>query len=332
MKMNILIAVFWNLTLLSPHAETNQVINSGSTNFNIPIGHGLLIEPRAVQSQPAEPPTFRGTNLLQVRSEHVPQRTTRPAPGAPSSAPVNEVNDKVQSKANPNRRIDQNAIYKIARNNMVTNQLTTSTRGIAHQEVLKAMLSVPRHSFTPALMLADAYEDKAVEINKSSAMQSPYVVAAAAEQLDPKPTDRVLELGTGSGYQSAVLSCLVKEVYSVEPESDMATCAQVDLYRLGYTNVFVKNAQIAQGWPDAGPFDAIIANVGLDTIPVSLSSQLKPGGRIIIPFSADGNLKVMQDINGKLNTVVNRKSPSNKTPTSNVSRASPPKLNLSAPR
>src|SRR5437773_2376371 len=111
-------------------------------------------------------------------------------------------------------------------------------------------------------------------------IESPYAVAAVADQLDPKPTDRLLELGTGSGYQTAVLSLLVKEVYMIEDSKNFAERSRVNLQSLGFTNnVFVREDDLPQGWPEAAPFDAIVVNSGLEAVPAVALKQLKEGGR-----------------------------------------------------
>src|SRR6266496_4174151 len=132
-------------------------------------------------------------------------------------------------------------------------------------------------------------------------IESPYAVAAVADQLDPKPTDRLLELGTGSGYQTAVLSLLVKEVYTIEDSKNFAERSRVNLHRLGYTNnVFVKEDDLAQGWPEAAPFDAIVVNSEFDAIPDVVLQQLKEGGRLIVPVAQDGNLHSMRKFGSQI--------------------------------
>ncbi len=195
----------------------------------------------------------------------------------------------------PNRAWKRNpdAAFDAARASMVTNQI--AGRGIVKPGILDAMKIVPRHQFIPAENLAEAYSDKPVEVGPGRMIESPYAVAAVADQLDPKPTDRLLELGTGSGYQTAVLSLLVKEVYTIEDSKEFAARSRVNLQRLGYTNnIFVKEGDLAQGWPEAAPFDAIVVNSGLDAVPDVVLKQLKEGGRIIFAGAQDGNLHSMR--------------------------------------
>jgi len=133
-------------------------------------------------------------------------------------------------------------------------------------------------------------------------IESPYAVAAVADQLDPKSTDRILELGTGSGYQTAVLSLLVKEVYTIEHSKNFAERSRVNLQRLGYTNnVFVREGDLAQGWPEAAPFDAIVVNNSeLDAFPDVALQQLKEGGRLILPVAKDGTLHSMRKFGSQI--------------------------------
>lgn len=188
--------------------------------------------------------------------------------------------------------------FELARGRMVTNQL--AARGIPGA-ILAAIDQVPRQNFVSRLSVVQAYDDKPLDIGFDRTIESPYVVASVAEQLNPKASDRVLEIGTGSGYQTAVVSLLVKEVYSIETHEILARRAQVELQRIGYTNnVFLRTGEIAQGWLEAAPFDAIILNGTPDQITGALKDQLKAGGRLIIPVGADSNLQVMQKTGDQL--------------------------------
>ena len=174
--------------------------------------------------------------------------------------------------------------YTAAQKRMVEQQLIPSSRGITHPAVLKAMATVPRHEFVPAAIKRHAYVDQPLPIGYGQTISQPYVVAFMTEKLAPRETDRVLEIGTGSGYQAAILSGLVREVYSIEIVEPLAKRAASDLARLGYRNVSVRHGDGYQGWPEAAPFDAIIVTCAPDKVPQPLTDQLKDGGRMIIPI------------------------------------------------
>ena len=137
------------------------------------------------------------------------------------------------------------------------------------------MGKVPRHEFVPERVRSQAYEDGPLPIGHGQTISQPYIVAFMTEQLDPKPTDRVLEIGTGSGYQAAVLAELVEEVYTIEIVEPLAQRAEADLKRLGYTNVNVRAGDGYKGWPEAAPFDAIIVTCAPEKVPQPLVEQLK---------------------------------------------------------
>jgi protein-L-isoaspartate(D-aspartate) O-methyltransferase len=145
------------------------------------------------------------------------------------------------------------------------------------------MEKVPRHEFVPQELRKDAYKNGPLPIDYDQTISQPYVVAFMTEQLEPRPTDRVLEIGTGSGYQAAVLAELVREVYTIEIIEPLAKRAEADLKRLGYTNVFVRAGDGYKGWPEAAPFDSIIVTCAPEKVPQPLVAQLKDGGRMIIP-------------------------------------------------
>jgi protein-L-isoaspartate(D-aspartate) O-methyltransferase len=171
--------------------------------------------------------------------------------------------------------------FVTARQRMVREQLLN--RDITNARVLAIMGKVPRHEFVPGNLRTQAYEDGPLPIGYGQTISQPYIVAFMTERLETKPTDRVLEIGTGSGYQAAVLSGLVAEVYSMEIVEDLAKRAEADLKRLGYQNVRVRTGDGYKGWPDAAPFDAIIVTCAPEKVPQPLVEQLKDGGRLIIP-------------------------------------------------
>jgi protein-L-isoaspartate(D-aspartate) O-methyltransferase len=166
---------------------------------------------------------------------------------------------------------------------MVREQLAGPGRDLTNARVLEVMGRVPRHEFVPAIEHDEAYHDHPLPIGHGQTISQPYIVAFMTEALDPKPTDRLLEIGTGSGYQAAVLSELVAEVYSIEIVKPLAEQAQETLQRLGYQNVRVKAGDGHQGWPEHAPFDAIIVTCAPERVPQPLVDQLRDGGKMIVP-------------------------------------------------
>ncbi len=156
--------------------------------------------------------------------------------------------------------------------------------GITNERVLESMRNTPRHLFVPPDVRHLAYLDMALPIGGKQTISPPYVVAYMTQMLDPRPEDRVLEIGTGSGYQAAVLSPLVKEVYTIEIVPELARRAESTLRRLGYLNVFVRQGDGFKGWPEKAPFDKIIVTCSPQKVPRPLVEQLKPGGLMIIPL------------------------------------------------
>jgi protein-L-isoaspartate(D-aspartate) O-methyltransferase len=186
------------------------------------------------------------------------------------------------------------------RQRMVQRQLMA--RGIHEERVLAAMAKVPREEFIPPNSRAMSYEDGPLQIGYSQTISQPYIVAFMTEQLQPKRNDRVLEIGTGSGYQAAILAELVAEVYTIEIIEPLAKNAEVTLQRLGYKNVHVKAGDGYQGWPEHAPFDAIIVTAAPDHVPQPLIDQLKEGGRMMIPVGGFGNqeLYLLEKKNGEM--------------------------------
>lgn len=183
--------------------------------------------------------------------------------------------------------------FALARQRMVAEQLFGLGRGITNARVLMAMGRVPRHEFVPLQMRALSYLDCPLPIGYNQTISQPFIVAFMTEQLDPKPTDQVLEIGTGSGYQAAVLAELAAKVYTIEIIPDLANRAAADLKRLGYTNVFVRTGDGYKGWPEVAPFDGILVTCAPDKVPPPLITQLKEGGRMIIPVGPAWNQELV---------------------------------------
>jgi protein-L-isoaspartate(D-aspartate) O-methyltransferase len=193
--------------------------------------------------------------------------------------------------------------FEAERRNMLEEHI--KARGVRNTRVLEAMGTVPRHEFVPDEYKASAYSDVPLPTSQGQTISQPYIVALMTELADPKPEHRTLEVGTGSGYQAAILSGLVRNVYSIELLPALASSAKARLERLGYKNVEVRQGDGYLGWPEHAPFDSILVTAGATEIPQPLVDQLKPGGRMIIPVgdvSLDQVLKVVEkDTAGKVN-------------------------------
>lgn len=176
--------------------------------------------------------------------------------------------------------------YLEARLNMVATQMRG--RDITDEQVLAVMEKVPRHEFVPADMISQAYNDYPLPIGYGQTISQPYIVALMTELLKLKPHDRVLEIGTGSGYQAAVLAEITDQVYTVEIIPELAERARATLDRLGYTRVVSKQADGYYGWPEHAPYDAIIVTCAPDHVPQPLLDQLADGGRMVIPVGPPG--------------------------------------------
>jgi protein-L-isoaspartate(D-aspartate) O-methyltransferase len=167
------------------------------------------------------------------------------------------------------------------REKMVRTQI--ASRGVKDPRVLRAMAEVPRHLFVDPAFRADAYADRPVPIGEGQTMTQPYIAARMTELLDIQPEDRILEIGTGSGYESAVLASLARHVYSIEILPDISRRAQERLRALGCANVSFRVGDGYRGWPDAAPFDGIIVTAAPRQIPPALLDELAPNGRMVIP-------------------------------------------------
>ena len=176
----------------------------------------------------------------------------------------------------------QEDVYKEKREKMVKDQI--ERRGVSDKLVLKAMRNVKRHLFVPEERMADAYDDSPLPIGYGQTISQPYIVAYMTEVIQPKPEFKVLEIGTGSGYQAAVLAEIVKEVYTIEIVTELANAATQRLKKLGYSKVKVKQADGYYGWKENGPYDAIIVTAAAEFIPPPLIEQLKENGKMVIPI------------------------------------------------
>ena len=186
----------------------------------------------------------------------------------------------------------------VKRERMVRVQL--AARGIHDRRVLEAMLDVPRHEFVPEALRDRAYEDHPLPIGAGQTISQPYIVAVMLEYLALQPTDRVLEVGTGSGYVTALLSRMCAEVYSVERHAELAAVAEATLARLGYSNVKIRVGDGSQGWREYAPFDAIVVSAATSEIPPALLGQLREEGRMIVPVGppVSQQLQLIRKVNG----------------------------------
>ena len=191
--------------------------------------------------------------------------------------------------------------YINERRRMVEEQIRA--RGVSDERVIRAMLEVPRHRFVPPGQQVFAYEDQPLPIGYGQTISQPYIVAFMIEALGTAPSDRVLEIGTGSGYAAAVLSRVAAEVYSIETLAPLAEAAKKTIEGLGYTNVHLRTGDGTKGWPEEAPFDAILVSAGAPVVPESLVGQLTPGGRLVIPVGDRIDqrlLRITRNVSGEL--------------------------------
>jgi protein-L-isoaspartate(D-aspartate) O-methyltransferase len=191
-------------------------------------------------------------------------------------------------------------MFDDARNKMVDEDIVAA--GIKNTRVLEAMRNTPRHEFVPLYERSQAYFDMGLPIGEAQTISAPSVVAYMTEALDPQPDDKVLEIGTGSGYQAAVLAKLVRDVYTIEIVPPLGHRAAKTLERLHYSNVHAKVGDGYQGWPEYAPFDKIIVTCSPEKVPEALVEQLREGGRMVIPVGEryQQTLYLMKKVDGKL--------------------------------
>jgi protein-L-isoaspartate(D-aspartate) O-methyltransferase len=176
--------------------------------------------------------------------------------------------------------------YAASRRQMVENQILS--RGVSNKTVLAAMTNVPRHAFVPSSYQPQAYEDHPLPIGHGQTISQPYIVAVMTELVDLQPGERILEIGTGSGYQAAILAEITDEVYTIEIIPELAARAIQTFEQLGYDQIVAKQGDGYWGWEEYGPFDAILVTAAPDHVPQPLVQQLADGGKMVIPIGPPG--------------------------------------------
>ena len=174
--------------------------------------------------------------------------------------------------------------FKARRETLVLQSI--ARRGVKDKAVLDAMKTVKRHLFVPETNIENAYADRPLPIGSGQTISQPFIVAYMTEAIQPRPEHKVLEIGTGSGYQAAVLGEIVKEVYTIEIVPQLGNAAVTRLKNLGHDNIQVKVSDGYHGWPEHGPYDAIVVTAAAEFVPPPLIAQLKDGGKIIIPIGS----------------------------------------------
>jgi protein-L-isoaspartate(D-aspartate) O-methyltransferase len=192
--------------------------------------------------------------------------------------------------------------YQNLREYMVQTQIIA--RGVADTATLRAMRTVPRHEFVPYELCQHAYDDSPLPIGFEQTISQPYIVAFMTEQIGPRKGQRVLEVGTGSGYQAAVLAEIVDSVFTIELIEELAESAAARLRQMGYRNVLVRQGDGYQGWPEHAPFDAILVTAAAEEVPQPLVEQLKDGGTMVIPVGGISDIQSLTVVRKRGNKVL----------------------------
>jgi protein-L-isoaspartate(D-aspartate) O-methyltransferase len=185
--------------------------------------------------------------------------------------------------------IQQPDLYEALRNKMVETQIIN--RGVSHQPTIRAMKKIPRHLFVPPEFVKEAYDDNPLPIGYGQTISQPYIVAYMTEIVKPSHAKKALEIGTGSGYQAAILAEIVDTVYTVELLTELAIESSARLKKLGYKNIISKQGDGYKGWPEHAPYDIIIVTAAADHIPQPLLDQLAENGRMVIPVGAPSTVQ-----------------------------------------
>lgn len=204
------------------------------------------------------------------------------APRQPSAAPLAPLPSAERAPSRDERLAERERLV-----------LSLRAEGIANEEVLRALRRVPRHRFVPASVAGAAYADRPLSIGWGQTISQPYIVARMSEVAAPRATDRCLEIGTGSGYQAAVLSELCGETYSIEYLPELAAFAARNLHGLGYS-VKLRQGDGYRGWPEAAPFDVILVTAAPERVPQPLLEQLNVGGRLVIPVGRQDEVQTLE--------------------------------------
>jgi len=211
----------------------------------------------------------------------------------------------IASPACASKQINSEDPFEARRASMVRHQL--AGRDIDDRRVLDAMSEVPRHLFVPPSLAEQAYADHPLPIGNDQTISQPYIVALMTQAIEPKPHYKVLEIGTGSGYQAAVLSRIVSEVYTIEIVPELGKRARQVLQELGYDNIQVRIGDGYQGWPEQAPFDAIVVTAAPPRIPQPLIDQLAEGGKMVIPVGETTETQVLKVLTKREGEVVEEK-------------------------
>jgi len=220
---------------------------------------------------------------------------------APTQIPTEVIHPTTEPSPTPTEAALPTSDYSQERSRMVDEQI--AVRGIDDEAVLMAMRKIPRHAFVPESMINQAYADHPLPIGYGQTISQPFIVALMTQILNPKPGQRILEIGTGSGYQAAVLAEIGVDVYTIEIIPELADQAAQRLIDQGYTNIHTLNADGYFGWQEYAPFDAIIVTAAPDHLPQPLANQLADGGRLVIPIGPVGFLQTLwlfEKIDGEL--------------------------------